>query len=710
MKLIIAEKPSLARSIKYALTVAGEHFTACDGEEYYKSEHYYITNQYGHILLLLMPEEYEENKGLKYAPLPYFPKEYQFKVKDDFKRRYETIRKLVNQTDVTEIIHCGDADREGQLLVDVVLERIGNTKPVTRPQFKATTPGAINAALRRRQNNIAYRNTRDEGYARLLFDFDYGINLSNYATRKAFARPALNVGRVKGAILNELYIRDKEIKEFKPTAYYKVISDVDGIKLTAKGDYKTESEALDYANRLQAGETRVKEITESPVTKKHPMLFSQTKLQAAMNKKYGYSPDQTLKFSQSLYEKGLTTYPRTNTEYMTEAEIVTLDAIIKRLNQNGEKFELRTDHTVIDDSKVEGHSAIIVTGKRPENLTEGEHDCYMMIFNRFRAVFCKEPCVYNKTTILITNPLENFKISGETLVSPGWQAYEPRKKKSSDSKNKEERNEAGEADEDNLLPKVTEGELLHTNFVPEQKMTTPPPKYTVTTLGSWMENPFRKELKESEEEAEHDSDDEDYRNILLGLQIGTEATRADILKVLQKKEYISLKKSTYNIEKRGIYLVEVCQELGIDMSKEKTASMNKLIKDVGKGKISLSDAVNIEHEDIADIIKMDRSCTKMEEVNSNSMKCPLCGKPVRENSKAYSCTGWKEGCKFTIWKKVAGKTITESQARKLILTGKTNEIKGFTSKNGKKFDARLKLKPDKLGVEFEFVNHKKAGE
>ena len=708
-KLVIAEKPSLAKSICDALMTQGESFTLCEGKEYYKSQNYYVVAQFGHLLELLMPEEYPENEGEK-TPMPFFPKEYFFKVKNSCKKRFNTIEKLVKQDDVNEIIHCGDADREGQLLVDLVLQKIGNTKPVTRPQFKALTAGAIISAFKKRSNNNAFKNVRDEGLARMLYDFDYGINLSNYATQKAHAKPALNVGRVKGAIMSELYDREMAIKNFKPEKYFKVISNADGVKLTSKQKFDTVASAKEYADKLQAGDTVVKDIETAPVTKSRPKLFSQTKLQSMMNKKYGYSPDKTLQLAQTLYEKKLTTYPRTNTEYMTEDEKPLIQAIIRRVNADG-RMEFRDDKSVFDTSKVDGHSAIIITANPPQHLTEEEMNCYMAIYNRFRAVFCKEPCVYNKTTVILDNPLEQFKISGETMVTPGWQTYEPPASLNKARTTKEDQNAESEDDENEKqsLPPLTIGQKLSTDFKPVEKETTPPPRYTVSSLGSWMENPFKDETKKKNVEDENDiNDDDDYKNILAGLEIGTEATRAGILKTLQDKQYISLKKSTYRIEPKGEYLVRTCRELGIDMSKEKTASMGKTIKDVGKGQIPLSKAIEIEHKEIESVIAADKTCQAMETVEDLGIGvCPLCGKPVRENPKSYSCSGWKEGCTFNLWKTVAEKKLTQNQIKKLLKDGVTNEIKGFKSKKGTTFNAKLKLNADKTGVEFEFVNHRK---
>ena len=600
--LIIAEKPSLMRTIMHALGTRGEHFAGRDNGEYNESEHYMATAQFGHLLELKMPEKYpgRENLGSwRVENLPFFPKKYEYSIRDDAKKRFNTIRKLVNDPAVDKIYHCGDPDREGQILVDLVLRECGNTKPVLRPQLKALTDEAILEAFRTARPNAEYKLVFNEGMTRMCFDWDYGINLSQYATVKTEARPALNIGRVIGAIVTEIYNRDTSIEVFVPEEYFKVISDVEGgFKLVSKErfDKNEKTKAEVWAARLQAGRSVVSDIQEKKVTKRPPKLFSQTSLQAAMSKKYGYKPDKTLALAQSLYEKGLTSYPRTNTEFIAEAEKSAVKTVIDKINRDG-YLEFKDSKSIFDDSKIDGHSDITVTGKRPSSsdLSEDEKNCYLTILYRFMAVFCKEPCIYNKTTVVIDNPLEQFKVSGEVLVQEGWQRFEPKKKA------EQKKDDSEDEDDERTLPKVSVGDTVTTDFQAVSAETKPPKHYTVETLGKWMENPFRKE---------DSTDEEDYKNILAGLEIGTVATRANILEKAVDKGYISLKKKAYHIEPRGRFLVEATKALGIDFSAKMTADMGRDLKSVGRGNIGIMDVLNANRTEITRIIREDRNAPK----------------------------------------------------------------------------------------------------
>lgn len=602
-RLIIAEKPSLMRTIMHALSTDGERFEMREDGEYAESEHYFATAQFGHLLELKYPEEYPGRESLgrwKLENLPFFPQKYEYKVRCDAKKRFDTIGRLLKRADVDTVVHCGDPDREGQILVDLVLRQHGNTKPVIRPQMKALTDETILEALRTARPNSEYSLVFREGATRQCFDWDFGINLSQYATVKTDARPALNVGRVIGAIVTEIYKRDCAIEAFVPEEYFKVVSDVEGgFKLVSKErfDKNEKAKAEEWATRLQAGRSVVSDIQEKKVTKRPPKLFSQTTLQAAMSKRFGFKPDKTLELAQSLYEKGLCSYPRTNTEYLAEAEKASIKAVVNKINARG-YLEFKDSKAIFDDSKIDGHSAITVTGKHPKSmsLTEDEMTCYKVILYRFMAVFCKEPCIYNKTTVVIDNPLEQFKVSGEVLVQPGWQRFEPKK-----AAEKNEKNDDDESGGDRTLPKVAVGDRIETDFLAVSAETKPPKHYTVESLGKWMEDPFRKE----------DADDEaDYKNILAGLEIGTAATRAGILAKAEDKGYIRLKKKAYYIEPRGRFLVESCRALGIDFSANMTADMGRRLKAIGRGNMGVMDVLNANRADIERVIKEDRSVAK----------------------------------------------------------------------------------------------------
>lgn len=599
-RLIIAEKPSLARSIMRALEKTGENFSSREDNEYFESEHYFCTAQFGHLLELKMPEEYEGRADLgswRLENLPFYPKKYEYKIRQDAKKRFDTIGKLLKRSDVGSVYHAGDPAREGEILINLVLREHGNTKPVMRPWWKATTEEALLDAFQNAKPDKAYVNVFNEGMTRLCYDWDYGINLSQYATIKTGARPALNVGRVIGAIVNEIYNRDIEIENFEPEEYFKVVSDIEGgFKLVSRerfeGDGRKER-ATEWAARLQGEDSVVTNIEEKKVTKQPPKLFSQTDLQSAMSKRFNYSPEKTLQLSQSLYEKGLTTYPRTNTEYLAEDEKDDVRRIIDKINAKG-LLEFKDKKSIFDNSKIEDHSAIIVTGKHPSSsgLSEEEMNCYKVILYRFMAVFAKDPCIYNKTVVTIDNPHEQFKVTGEVLVQEGWQKFEPKKKNA-----EKEGTTPEDEDDERTLPKVSVGDIVETDFRAVAAMTKPPAHYSVTTLNSWMKNPFKKE---------DSTDEEDYKNILAGLQVGTEATRAPTVAKAISKGYISLRKKAYYIEPRGKFLVESCRALGIDFSAKMTADMGRKLKAVGRGNMGVMAVLNEGRAEVSRIISEDR--------------------------------------------------------------------------------------------------------
>ena len=663
MKLIISEKPSLGRSIMKSL---GETFEQHD--EYYESENYYVVPLHGHILELKDFEEYPENAG-KYMwsvkNLPFFPHVYEYKISRGNTKTYNTIKKLLKKKEVDEVIHCGDADREGQIIVDLVLENLENTKPVTRPFIKSTTVEGLRQAFAERKPNEEYQNINAEGKTRSYVDFDFGINLSRYATKRAGSKEGLNVGRVIGAIVTEIYNRDLEIENFVPRDYFKIESDLD-IKLTSKKEFDADAkaDAEDYAKRLNDADAIVRDVKKGKQTKRPPRLFSQTDLQGAANKRYGFSPKRTLKAAQGLYEKGLITYPRTNTSYMAEGDRPMVARILRSM---GPEFELKP---VFDNSKVDGHSAITPTGSY-RAVTGDEQKIYNMVLNRFKAVFCKDACTVMKTTVTIDSVeaggtvVETFKVSGEVPLTEGWKKYEP------------------VSEQTIVLPELNVGDLVDHDFQLVESQTKPPAHHTVTSLGKWMQNPFRK----SEE------DEIDYAKMLSGMEIGTEATRATIIDKAIAKNYIDLTKNTYTIQPNGRFLVETCRALGINMSSVKTAEMGQHTKAVSRGELSSDQVLAEVRSEITDIIGKGADIGAGTE---SELICPRCGKHLKDSLKKLDCE-----CGFTLWKTVAGKRLDEDTITTLLKGEKTPLLKGFKSRSGKSFDAFLIPKPDG-GTQFEF--------
>ena len=655
MKLIIAEKPSLARAVISSL---GESFTKHD--EYYESANYYVVPLQGHILELKDYEDYPENRGRsmwRVENLPFFPQSYEYDIIRGKKKIYDCVRKLLRQKEVTEVIHCGDADREGQIIVDLVLEKLGNTKPVTRPFIKSTTKEGLREAFAARRPNEEYRNINAEGKVREYADYDFGKNLSRYASRQAGVR-GLNVGRVIGAIVTEIYNRDLEIEQFVPRDYFKVESDLD-VKLTSSKEFEKnqEKEAEEYAKRLNETDAVVTDVKKARQTKKPPKLFSQTDLQGAANKRYGISPKRTLAAAQKLYENGMITYPRTNTNYMAEGDRSMIAGVLAKM---GPEFEMKR---VFDDSKVDGHSAITPTGVY-RKVSGDEEKIYMMVLDRFRAVFCKEPCTVLKTTVSI-ECLEKFKVSGEVPLTAGWKKYEKTAEKTVQ------------------LPELNKGDLVPHDFRPVAAQTKPPAHYTVTTLGKWMQNPFRKS----------DEDEIDYAKMLSGMEIGTEATRAAIIDKAIRKEYIDLTKNTYTILPAGRFLVETCRTLGIDMSSVKTAEMGRNTKAVSRGERNPEDVLAEVRSEISGIIAGRAEVPKFTE---SELRCPKCGEKLQESVNRLQC-----GCGYSLQKVVAKKRLDDKTVDILLKGGKTPLLRGFKAKTGKSFSACLIAKEDGK-IEFEF--------
>lgn len=672
MKLIITEKPSLGRSI---MTSLGEKFDKHD--EYYQSDNYYVVPLHGHILELKDFEDYEVNQG-RYMwsvnNLPFFPEEYEYNISRGNRKIYDTIKKLLKQDDVTEVIHCGDADREGQIIVDLVLEKLGNTKPVTRPFIKSTTPEGLRDAFAQRKPNEEYRNINAEGKTRSFVDFDFGKNLSRYASKRSRAN-GLNVGRVIGAIVTEIYNRDLEIENFVPRQFFKIESERE-VKLTSKQEFDIDrkADAEEYADRLNRADAVVTEVKKAKQTKRAPKLFSQTDLQGAANKRYGFKPNRTLKAAQSLYEKGLITYPRTNTNYMASGDRGMVAGILKKL---GPEFEMKP---VFDDSKIDGHSAITPTGSR-KDISGDEQKIYMMILDRFMAVFCKEPCTVMKTTVSIEcadddGLIEKFKVSGEVPLTPGWKRYEK------------------VTEQTVVLPDMKEGDLVDHDFKPVESQTKPPAHHTVTSLGKWMQNPFRK----SEE------DEIDYAKMLSGMEIGTEATRAAIIDKAITKDYIKLTKNTYTIQPNGRFLVETCKALGIDMSSVRTAEMGQSTKAVSRGEMTSEQVVEEVRKEIREIIgSRDDAGGLIIETEQTDFKCPRCGKNLNGSLNKLECE-----CGFTFWKTVAGKRLDDETIKTLLEGKKTPLLKGFKGRSGKSFNAYLMPAADGK-VTFEFPERVSVG-
>ncbi|MGN1371741.1 MAG: DNA topoisomerase [Candidatus Coprovivens sp.] len=709
MILIIAEKPSLARNIVSAIG----NMKRNDG--FYSNNEYVVSWAFGHLFSLADIEDYEDNPPKevrwKMDNLPCFPKKFKFNLKKDSSKQvdagvmkqFNIISTLCNREDVVKIVNAGDSDREGEIIVRLCIENALKTeKEIYRLWLPDQTSETISQGLKEMKLDSEYDNLANEGFARTYIDWLYGVNLTRYATLKTGT--LLRVGRVIIPIVKAIYDRDMAIRNFVPEMYYGMWSNEETngelVELNSKEkfdkkDQKRAQELCDKYNSVDAivVDKKVKKDTMNP-----PKLFSLTKLQNLLGKKYKIPMDKSLEVVQRLYENGYLTYPRTNSEYLAVAEKDKVKKIIDNISKIGYPVKFKDKKTIFDDSKIESHSAITPTYKIPskESLTEEEFLIYQTVFKRFVAVFCSDECKVEKTEIKISvGEYEDFVLKGMTIVEPGWTKFDSPSSK------------------DKILPNLSIGDKVNTLFKLKEKETTPPKHYTIETLNNYLMNPFKEDKKELDEkyeemkEAGEEVDDtEDYKAIFEGLELGTEATRTGIIDNAKKSEYIALKKDVYTILPAGEFLINSLMQMEISMDKYKTSEMGKALKKVYHDEISVSDSVDLAKKEIQEVFtKKEVAIEKDTDIGFYGDvvgKCPLCGSDVIKNRYAYGCRDY-QNCKFKISTQICGRWISKSNVEKLLSEGMTSNIEGFVSKNGKNFNARLKLDSDNKVV-FDFSN------
>lgn len=709
MILIIAEKPSLARNIVSAIG----NMKRNDG--FYSNDQYLVSWAFGHLFSLADIEDYEDTppKEIRWKMdnLPCFPKKFKFNLKKDSSKQvdagvmkqFNIISTLCNREDVDKIVNAGDSDREGEIIVRLCIENALKTeKDIYRLWLPDQTSETISQGLTEMKLDSEYDNLANEGFARTYIDWLYGVNLTRYATLKTGT--LLRVGRVIIPIVKAIYDRDMAIRNFVPEMYYGMWSNEETngelVELNSKEkfDKKDQARAQELCDKYNSVDAIVKDKKVKKDTMSPPKLFSLTKLQNLLGKKYKIPMDKSLEIVQRLYESGYLTYPRTNSEYLAVAEKDKVKKILDNIAKIGYPVKFKDKKTIFDDSKIESHSAITPTYKIPskDSLTEEEFLIYQTVFKRFVAVFCSDECKVEKTEIKISvGEYEDFILKGMTIVEPGWTKFEAPSSK------------------DKILPNLSIGDKVNTLFKLKEKETTPPKHYTIETLNNYLMNPFKEDKKELDEKyeemianGEEIDDTEDYKAIFEGLELGTEATRTGIIDNAKKSEYIALKKDVYTILPAGEFLINSLMQMEISMDKYKTSEMGKALKKVFRDEITVEDSVDLAKKEIQEVFtKKDVAIEKDTDIGFYGDivgKCPICGGEVIKNRYAYGCRDY-QNCKFRISTQICGRWISKSNVEKLLSEGVTSNIEGFVSKNGKNFNAKLKLDSENKVV-FDFSN------
>lgn len=698
MKLILAEKPSVAKNIADALKVKARK----DG--YFEGNNYIITWAFGHLVQLYDAKDYDSKMASwKMDNFPFIPSSFKYKVKSDPGNRQQSdkgaekqlkiIHSLMRRKDVDKIISACDYDREGQLIGDCIIYRAKLNKPVYRLLLNEWTPDEVLKGIEKIAPNETMLPLRDAGVSRQWADWAIGINLTSVATLKyqKGAGKALNIGRVLLPTLKVIYDRDKEIENFVPEDYFKLQAtfqtkdeqEYEGTYVEGNKEKFKNKETLEGI--LAAIQNKSAQIIDKQVNKKKefaPFLFNLSNLQGYITNKYkGYTSDKVLKIAQSLYEKKFITYPRTSSIALEESLVDKTAKVLKTLVEDlpyKDEVKFMKTKRVFNNAKVESHSAIIPTYIKPKRLSSDEQIVYTAIKNRFIMQFMPV-AEYEETKLAtkIEGTMGFFTSKGKVQLVEGWKKVENMQSK------------------DNLLPLVQINDAVSLIDSEVTSHVTKPPKYhTERTLLRVMET-CGKNVKEADESEEL------LGSILSGFSIGTPATRAETIKKLKDVGYITAQGKNLCCTDLGRKLVETfpVQDL-FDL--EFTGRLEKALSDIQKGKASKRDFLelvftftNKSVETIKDgkaiIINEISSPQTTKEVLGT---CPQCGSKVIEGNKGFGCSNWQSGCKFVVWKNdkylaTMKKKPTKTMV-KALLKNEIAHVKGFTSKKGSKFDAYLR--------------------
>ncbi len=697
MKLCIAEKPSVARDIAKVLGAD------IPKQGYFEGNGYWVTWTFGHFCTLKEPHDYGAHlKSWALFNLPIIPDPFGIKLitNPGVEKQFHTIEKLV--TDCDEVINCGDAGQEGELIQRWVLQKAKCKKPMKRLWISSLTEEAIKEGFANLKPAEDYQNLYLAGNARAIGDWLLGINATRLFTKKFGGnKTVLSIGRVQTPTLAMLVQRQKEIDAFSTEEYWELKTNYRDVLFTASIDrLKTKEKAekgLEYLkqNLFEIISFEIKEGKE-----KNPRLFDLTALQVEANRKFGYSAENTLKYIQSLYEKKHTTYPRVDTTYLSESLHPKIAGILQSMNFYREftapllSQPIPKSKTVFDDAKVTDHHAIIPTEIPPSSsLSREEKLIYDLVAKRFIAVFYPE-CKISNTLVEGQVGTIPFKTSGRQILELGWREVY--------IKDKKEEPEKKEKDEEQTIPEFKAGEKGPHKPLIHQGKTSPPKPYTEATLLRAMET------------AGKQVDDEELREMMKNNGIGRPSTRANIIETLFKRNYIERKKKNILATSTGIQLIDVIQD-ELLKSPELTGEWEFKLRKIERGEY---DASQFKEELITMVTNLTRNVINekaqvisiQEEIQTKEKKetvprkilaiiweetqCPKCKESkLMKGKTAIGCSNFK-GCGFKIPFIVFGKKLTEKQIQDLIMKGKSSKLKGFTEHPESLSEGVLKLTPD----------------
>jgi DNA topoisomerase-3 len=713
VKVCIAEKPSVAKEIARILKAENRK----DG--YYEGNGYQVTWTFGHLCTLKNPEDYTPDwKAWRLYALPMIPPRFGIKLieNDGVKKQFETIKKLFSACD--EVINCGDAGIEGELIQRWVLTKAECAKPLRRLWISSMTDEAIKEGFEKLRDGKDFDRLYSAGNARAIGDWLLGMNASRlYTLKYANGKGVLSIGRVQTPTLALIVRRFEEIQNFVSKPFWEIKTNYRSVIFNStNGRFETAEEAEKVIEEIKTNLFEIVSFEQKKGNEAPPKLFDLTSLQVECNKKYSFTAEDTLKYIQSLYEKKMVTYPRVDTTFLPNDMYPKIEGILKNMTPYASFTEpligqkIKKSKKVFDDAKVTDHHAIIPTGVKPSGLMLEEKRVYDLIARRFIAAFYPD-CVVSNTTVMGKVMVHEFKATGKVILEDGWRVLYPKKDNDKEAEN--------EADEEQIMPHFEKGETGE--HIPDllEKQTQPPKMLTEATLLRAMET------------AGKQVEDEELRELMKENGIGRPSTRANIIETLFKRKFVVREKKNLVPTKTGIQLIHTIQN-ELLKSAELTGLWEKKLRLIEKGeydprqfldemKVMVSQlvdevkretykAIDIE-QDIKEEEKKDDETKPKTEKKEKKLKqaekkpaakkpkesieeqivitCPKCRKgTILKGKTAYGCSEYKNGCTFKVLFSQYGKELNDKQIQTLIQKGKSPKIKGLTI-DGQELDAAL---------------------
>lgn len=694
MKLVIAEKPSVAAEIAKVMG-AGKRENG-----FYSGSEYLVSWCVGHLIETVMPEHYDvKYQKWKMVDLPIIPETWKYQVTAGVQAQFAVVKSLMEREDVEQIICATDAGREGELIFRLVYNQVGCSKHFKRLWISSMETKAIKDGFAKLKEGSDYDRLYEAALSRLQADWLVGINFSRLFG--CLSQKPLNVGRVQTPTVNLIVERQRAIDGFDSKPFYILTAecthDETKFNATKRVDDKQDSEHI--LEKCKDKPATVTSMTKSPVKENPSALYDLTTLQREANKMLGLSAQQTLDATQNLYEKKLVTYPRTDSRYLTgdmvESTKQILESVLKAPYLHGEtaktyNLNLAGTERLVNDKKVTDHHAIIPTieaYKASERLPKNEFNILLLIiYKLLTAAYI--PHEYIKTELLLDIEGEEFKATGRQITENGFKEINThltellkQNQKEDDGKKKKSKKKQDEEKEEELIPALTEGQQIDDVQLSSKEKTTQPPKpYTEDTLLSAMENAMKT------------LEDEELRKEVAGAGLGTPATRAGIIERIIKTGFIERKGKNLLPTEKAYEIVEAVPEKV--KSAILTAEWEQKLEQIYKGETTSKEFIEGIEQFVGELVGgYKEDCVYDESGREIIGKCPRCGKNIYEGRQNYYCEGGKE-CGFTIWKEdkfflSKRKPLTKPMVKRFLEKGRIKAVNLYSEKKDKTYDAYI---------------------